>query len=338
MFSFFYGIYILCSSHFAGSHLFATFAIMKNDNKTVGGGIRGDKSPQGRYRIHLQLEKSLSENTLEAYLSDVHKLELFLSESGVTLLEATIEHLRSFIHCLDEVGINPRSQARILSSLRSFYSFLKLDGFITENPTEQLKSPKLPLHLPEVLTLDEIDRIINSIDCSKEEGQRNRAIIEMLYSCGLRVSELCNLRFSDLYLDDEFIRVLGKGDKQRLVPVSSRAIAELQYYIYERNTIRVKPGCEEYLFLSFRRGRPLSRITVFHLVKELVLFAGIKKNISPHTFRHSFATHLLEGGANLRVIQAMLGHESISTTEIYTHIDRIRLREEIIEHHPRSKY
>ena len=338
MFSFFYGIYIFCPSHFAGSHLFATFAIMKNDNKTAGGGIRGDKSPQGRYRIHLQLEKSLSENTLEAYLSDVHKLELFLSESGVTLLEATIEHLRSFIHCLDEVGINPRSQARILSSLRSFYSFLKLDGFITKNPTEQLKSPKLPLHLPEVLTLDEIDCIINSIDCSKEEGQRNRAIIEMLYSCGLRVSELCNLRFSDLYLDDEFIRVLGKGDKQRLVPVSSRAIAELQYYIYERNTIRVKPGCEEYLFLSFRRGRPLSRITVFHLVKELVLFAGIKKNISPHTFRHSFATHLLEGGANLRAIQAMLGHESISTTEIYTHIDRIRLREEIIEHHPRSKY
>ena len=310
---------------------------MKKDKKASAATNLVDRSPVGRYRIYLQLEKSLSENTLEAYLSDVCKLENFLQDNNLTLLDATIEQLRSFLLCLNDIGINARSQARILSSLRSFYSFLKLDGFITENPVEQLKSPKIPLHLPEVLTLDEIDAIINCIDCTKEEGQRDRAIIEMLYSCGLRVSELCALRFSDLYLKDEFIRVLGKGGKQRLVPISSRAIAEIEYYLAERETIKIKPGCEEYLFLSFRRGRPLSRITVFHFIKELVLAAGIKKNISPHTFRHSFATHLLEGGANLRVIQAMLGHESISTTEIYTHIDRVRLREEIIEHHPRSK-
>ena len=207
---------------------------------------------------------------------------------------------------------------------------------MTENPVEDIQAPAFGRHLPDVLALEEIDSVINAIDLSVAEGQRNRAIIETMYSCGLRVSELCALRLSDLYLDDEFIRVIGKGGKQRLVPVSSRAIAELQAYMCERASVNIRPGYEDFLFLSYRRGKPLSRITVFHIVKELVAVAGVNKNVSPHTFRHSFATHLLEGGANLRAIQSMLGHESISTTEIYTHIDRTRLRQEIIEFHPRN--
>lgn len=307
---------------------------MKNKNRVAVS--KNDVSPLNRYKIYIRLEKSLSENTLEAYISDVVKLETFLRSEQRSLLTATIEDLRSFLSTLADVGINARSQARILSSLRSFYGFMKLDGFIESDPTELLKSPKLPLHLPEVLTLEEIDRMINSIDLSKIEGQRNRAILEMLYSCGLRVSELCNLRYSDIYFEEEFVRVLGKGDKQRLVPMSERVIAELQSYKSDRERISIKPGYGDYVFLSFRRGTPLSRIMIFHLIKELAQLANISKVISPHTFRHSFATHLLEGGANLRVIQAMLGHESISTTEIYTHIDRKRLREEVIEHHPRS--
>lgn len=294
-------------------------------------------SPQHRYRMHLALEKGLSQKTVEAYLSDVEKLRLFLSEQNIEPSGATIEDLRSFLAGLVDVGISSRSQARILSALRSFYAFLKLDGFIDDDPTERLHSPKVAMRLPEVLTLEEIDAMINVIDLSKPEGQRNRAIIETLYSCGLRVSELCGLRLSDMYLAEEFIRVVGKGDKQRLVPISSRAIAEIEAYRSERAHITPARGCEDFLFLSFRRGRPLSRITLFCLVKELMHAAGIEKSVSPHTFRHSFATHLLEGGANLRVIQAMLGHESIATTEIYAHIDRTRLREEIIEHHPRSK-
>ena len=199
-----------------------------------------------------------------------------------------------------------------------------------------LRSPKIGVRLPDVLTLQEIDDLINAIDRATAEGQRNRAIIEVLYSCGLRVSELCSLRISDLYLREQFIRVTGKGGKQRLVPISSRAIAELEAYFVDRNRIPIKRGYEDFVFISERLKKPLSRITVFHHIKELVALVGIKKNVSPHTFRHSFATHLLEGGANLRVIQLMLGHESISTTEIYTHIDRVRLREEIIAHHPRN--
>ena len=213
---------------------------------------------------------------------------------------------------------------------------MKLDGFIENDPAELLRSPKIGMRLPDVLTLQEIDDIINAIDLSKREGQRNRAILEVLYSCGLRVSEVCGLRLSDLYLDEGFIRVTGKGDKQRLVPISDRAVAELEAYFVDRNMIPIKKGYEDFVFISERLKKPLSRIMVFHFIKELVGLVGIKKNVSPHTFRHSFATHLLEGGANLRVIQAMLGHESISTTEIYTHIDRVRLREEIILHHPRN--
>ena len=288
-----------------------------------------------RYRMHLQLEKSLQPNTVDAYLSDVNKLVDFLGGDDKAL-EATLEELRAFLASLADVGINARSQARIISSLRSFYAFLKLDGFIESDPAELLRSPKIGVRLPDVLTLQEIDDIINAIDLSKREGQRNRAILEVLYSCGLRVSEVCILRLSDLYLGEGFIRVTGKGDKQRLVPISDRAVAELEAYFVDRNTIPIKKGYEDFVFISERLKKPLSRIMVFHFIKELVGLVGIKKSVSPHTFRHSFATHLLEGGANLRVIQAMLGHESISTTEIYTHIDRVRLREEIILHHPRN--
>ena len=288
-----------------------------------------------RYRMHLQLEKSLQPNTVDAYLSDVNKLVDFLGGDDKAL-EATLEELRAFLASLVDVGINARSQARIISSLRSFYAFMKLDGFIENDPAELLRSPKIGMRLPDVLTLQEIDDIINAIDLSKREGQRNRAILEVLYSCGLRVSEVCSLRLSDLYLDEGFIRVTGKGDKQRLVPISDRAVAELEAYFVDRNMIPIKKGYEDFVFISERLKKPLSRIMVFHFIKELVGLVGIKKSVSPHTFRHSFATHLLEGGANLRVIQAMLGHESISTTEIYTHIDRVRLREEIILHHPRN--
>ena len=279
----------------------------------------------------------MSPLTLDAYLMDIGKFEKFLLDEGKQLTDAELDDFRAFLSALDDVGIHPRTQARLLSSLRSFYGFLQLDGFITNNPVERLKSPKIGMHLPDVLTLEEIDRIIDCVDLSMLEGQRNRAMIELMYSCGLRVSELCNLRMSDLYLTEEFLRVTGKGDKQRLVPISPRAIEELNYYFNDRDRIAIKPGYIDYVFVSERRGKPLSRITVFCLVKELVKRAAISKNVSPHTFRHSFATHLLEGGANLRIIQAMLGHESISTTEIYTHIDSVRLREEVIEHHPRNR-
>ena len=296
---------------------------------------RNTQSPLMRYRIYLHLEKSLQPNTVDAYMSDVNKLLLFFGDVD-RLLAVTLDDLREFLSAMADVGVNARSQARIISSLRSFYGFLKLDGYMEADPTEQLRSPKIGMRLPDVLTLQEIDDIINAIDLATAEGQRNRAMIELLYSCGLRVSELCSLRISDLYLKEQFIRVTGKGDKQRLVPISPRAIAELEAYFVDRNRITIKRGFEDYVFISERLKKPLSRITVFHHIKELVERVGIKKNVSPHTFRHSFATHLLEGGANLRVIQVMLGHESISTTEIYTHIDRVRLREEIILHHPRN--
>ena len=293
-------------------------------------------TPLARYQIFLKLEKSLQPNSIEAYMSDIAKFADFIGGEEA-LLHATLDEMRDFLASLADVGIAPRSQARLLSSMRSFYRFLKLDGYIEQDNTELLKSPKTGMHLPDVLTVQEIDDIINAIDLSKNEGQRNRAIIETLYSCGLRVSELCGLRMSELYVNEQFIKVTGKGGKQRLVPVSPRAIAELQAYFEDRSRIEIKRGYEDHIFISERLKKPLSRITVFHIVKKLVAAAGINKSVSPHTFRHSFATHLLEGGANLRVIQAMLGHESISTTEMYTHIDRTRLREEIIMHHPRNR-
>ena len=304
--------------------------------KTLPPMNRSTQSPLMRYRIYLQLEKSLQPNTVEAYIGDVNKLLSFLGNAD-RLLAVTLDDLREFLSAMADVGVNARSQARIISSLRSFYGFLKLDGYIGSDPTAQLRSPKIGMRLPDVLTLQEIDDIINAIDLATCEGQRNRAIIEVLYSCGLRVSELCSLRMSDLYLKEQFIRVTGKGGKQRLVPISPRAIAELEAYFVDRNRISIKPGFEDYVFISERLKKPLSRITVFHHIKELVERVGINKTVSPHTFRHSFATHLLEGGANLRVIQVMLGHESISTTEIYAHIDSTRLREEIVLHHPRNR-
>ena len=243
--------------------------------------------------------------------------------------------METFSAGLRDIGIHPRSQARILSGIRSFYHFLVLEDYLETDPTELLESPQIGFKLPEVLTVEEIDRLIESIDRSTKEGQRNRAILETLYSCGLRVSELCNLKLSDLYLNENFIKVEGKGSKQRLVPISPRAVKEINLYFPDRNQMKIKPGFEDFLFIS-NFGKNISRIMVFHLIKELAEKADITKNISPHTFRHSFATHLLEGGANLRAIQSMLGHESIATTEIYTHIDRHRLRSEIIEHHPRN--
>lgn len=310
---------------------------MSNIQSNKGRGTRRqNSSPIDRFRAYLRLERSLSAKTVEAYVGDIQKLDAFLQDKEVSLLDASLNDFREFLSLLGEVGINNRSQARILSSMRSFYAFLRMDGYIENDPTELLKSPKIGMRLPDVLTLQEIDDIINAIDLSKAEGQRNRAIIELLYSCGLRVTELCELKLSNLYFNEGFIRVTGKGEKQRLVPISGRAIAEIEAYFEDRNRIEIKPGYEDYLFISERLKKSISRIMVFHIIKELSALVGIKKNISPHTFRHSFATHLLEGGANLRVIQAMLGHESIATTEIYTHIDRSRLREEIIGHHPRN--
>lgn len=288
------------------------------------------------YQQHLRLEKSLSVNTVDAYLADMGKLMLYLNLENIDLLNVTEDDLHHFLAGLQDIGIHPRSQARIISGIRSFYHFLLLEDYIKNDPTELLESPKIGLHLPDILTLDEIDKIIASIDLEKEEGQRDRAMLEILYSCGLRVSELCNLKLMDLFLHEGFIRILGKGKKQRLVPISTRAIDELNLYFEQRNSLIPKKGHEDYVFLSFRRRSKLSRITVFHIVKVQTEIAGIKKTVSPHTFRHSFATHILEGGGNLRAIQAMLGHESISTTEIYTHIDSTRLRQEIIEHHPRN--
>ena len=289
-----------------------------------------------KYNQYLKLEKSFSPHTIKAYLVDVDKLLQYLKEEDIHPFDATLEDLEHFSATLRDLGIQPRSQARILSGIRSFYHFLILEDYLQADPSELLESPQIGFHLPEVLTLEEIDNLIGSIDLSTSEGQRNRAILETLYSCGLRVSELCNLKLSELYLEDGFIKVEGKGSKQRLVPISPRAIHELRLYFIDRNRMTIKKDFEDYVFIS-KRGKNISRIMVFHIIKELANNIGLKKTISPHTFRHSFATHLLEGGANLRAIQCMLGHESIGTTEIYPHIDKNRLRHEIIEHHPRNK-
>lgn len=290
----------------------------------------------GKYRTYIFLERGLSENTREAYMRDVERYLNYLDDCGSTVETVTLDDLHRFVWTLHDVGICARSVARILSGVRSFYRFLLLDGYIDNDPTELLESPKTGKHLPDVLTLEEVDRIIAAIDLSEAEGQRNRAIIEMLYSCGLRVSELCDLRMSGLYPDEGYIRVTGKGNKQRLVPLSPRAVKELRLWFADRNQLDIRPGEEDYVFLSIRRRRHLSRITVFHFIRLYAEAAGILKTISPHTFRHTFATHLLEGGANLRAIQAMLGHADISTTEIYTHIDRRFLREQVLNHFPRN--
>lgn len=290
-----------------------------------------------KYKSYITLEQGLSNNTREAYLHDVEKLFAYFEDEKIDFLKVELEHFHSFAAALMDVGIGERSIARILSGVRSFYKFLVLDGYLEQDPTELLESPKIGKHLPEVLSVEEIDAIEGVIDVSTPEGQRDRAAIEMLYSCGLRVSELCNLLLSDLFLDEGFLRVTGKGNKQRLVPISERAIRELKSWFAFRNSINIKPGEEDYVFISAARKKHLSRITVFHNIKVYAEQAGIQKTISPHTFRHSFATHLLEGGANLRAIQTMLGHESISTTEIYTHIDRHFLRDQILQHFPRNQ-
>ena len=284
---------------------------------------------------YLKLERNYSPNTLEAYQHDLLHLQNYCLTEGKALLDISLDDLQHFAATLHEVGIGPSSQARILSGIRSFYRFLLQDGFIENDPTELLESPHLGEHLPEVLSTAEIDQIEASIDLSKWEGHRNRAIIEVLFSCGLRVSELVTLKLSDLFLDEGYVRIFGKGSKERLVPISNRAIHELNLWFDDRNHMKIKPGEEDFVFLN-RRGVHLTRVMIFIMLRQQAELAGIKKVISPHTLRHSFATALLEGGADLRVIQALLGHESIGTTEIYTHIDTTALREAIIEHHPRN--
>ena len=296
---------------------------------------KNSKDIVSRYRRYLKLEKGYSANTLDAYMRDVDKLFRYLAVEQVDVLDVTLEDLEHFAAFISDLGIGPRSLARILSGVRQFYRFLVIDGYLEVDPTELLESPKQPDHLPEVLSTAEVDLLEQAIDLSKWEGHRNRAIIEVLFSCGLRVSELINLKLSNLYIEEQYIRVIGKGSKERLVPISPRALDELNYWFADRNVMKIKPGEEDYVFLN-RRGQHLTRTMILIMIKRYAVEAGIKKTISPHTLRHSFATSLLEGGADLRAIQAMLGHESIGTTEIYMHIDTSTLRQEILEHHPRN--
>ena len=289
-----------------------------------------------RYTQYLHLARSYTSNTVDAYMKDLQKLLNYYSDMGIDFRQVTLEELDRFVGTLLDIGIQPRSIARILSGVRSFYRFLVMEKEIEGDPTELLESPRIGKHLPEVLSIEEIDAIIAATDASKPEGTRDRAVIEMLYSCGLRVSELCGLQMSELYLEEGFIRVHGKGRKERLVPIGEEAIRRLRQWFVVRQDIQAKPGEEDFVFISPARGRRLSRISVFVNIKTYAEAAGITKDISPHTFRHSFATHLLEGGANLRAIQAMLGHESIATTEIYMHIGQQHLREAILNHHPRN--
>lgn len=287
------------------------------------------------YQRYLKLQRGYSANTLDAYVRDLQKLMDYLEREDKQLLEVELEDLQHFAAGLHDIGIHPRSQCRILSGVRSFFRFLQLDGYRDDDPSELLESPVLGEHLPEVLSPDEVDTLENSIDRSKWEGQRNRAIIEVLFSCGLRVSELVNLKLTDLYLEEQYVRVMGKGSKERLVPISPKAIKELDLWFEDRKHMEIKRGEEDFVFLN-RRGSHLTRTMILIMIKRQAVEAGITKTISPHTLRHSFATALLEGGADLRAIQAMLGHESIGTTEIYTHIDMSTLRQQILEHHPRN--
>ncbi|MDB5222207.1 MAG: Tyrosine recombinase xerC [Chitinophagaceae bacterium] len=291
------------------------------------------------FRAYLQLEKSLSDNTVQAYLQDIEKLTqyLLLIKSDKSPRQILLTDLEKFVKWISELGMTPSSQSRIISGLRNFYKYCLQEQIVTQDPTALLEAPKLKRSLPDVLSFNEIESIIAAIDLSTPEGVRNKAVIETLYSCGLRVTELVNLKISCLYLDVGFIRVIGKGDKERLVPVGSSAVKHIA--LYKNNTrvhTPVKPGYEDILFLN-RRGRKLSRVMIFMIIKELAKQAGITKNISPHTFRHSFATHLVEGGADLRAVQEMLGHESITTTEIYTHLDREYLRDTLQRFHPGFK-
>ncbi|MFW5657550.1 MAG: site-specific tyrosine recombinase XerD [Bacteroidota bacterium] len=290
------------------------------------------------YRAFLRLEKSLAENSVQAYENDLRKLETYVELKGLSLIpeEVTAKHLNGFIAWLNELHVSERTQARILSGIRGYYHFLLLEDKIEVDPTALIDPPKIGRKLPEVLTVEEIDRLLSALDLSKPEGHRNKAMIETLYGCGLRVSELVSLRISDLYFNDGFIRVIGKGDKQRLVPIGESAIKEINYYRSKyRNTLNIKKESEDILFLN-RRGNKLTREMIFTIIKNLAVEAELGKKISPHTFRHSFATHMIEGGADLRAVQEMLGHESILTTEIYTHLNREYLRDTIMRFHPRN--
>ena len=297
--------------------------------------INDQSSMVKAYVRYLKLQRNMSANTLDAYQRDLDKLLLFLNHEGKDVVTLELADLQTFATSLHDIGIGPRSQCRILSGVRSFFRFLQLDGWREDDPSELLESPVLGEHLPEVLSTEEVDRLEASIDVSKPEGHRNRAIIEVLFSCGLRVSELVNLKLSNLYTEEQYVRIFGKGSKERLVPISEKALQELKDWFACRKQLKIKPGEEDYVFLN-RRGAHLTRTMILIMIKQQAEEAGIQKTISPHTLRHSFATALLEGGADLRVIQALLGHESIGTTEIYTHIDMSTLREEIINHHPRN--
>jgi len=301
---------------------------METDKKTQSNVVRS-------YQRYLKLQRGFSPHTVEAYQRDLEKLLNYLKQEGKTVDDVQLEDLQHFAATLHELGIGPSSQCRILSGVRSFFRFLELDGWREDDPSELLESPVLGEHLPEVLSEEEVDMLEGSIDLSKWEGQRNKAIIEVLFSCGLRVSELVNLKLSSIYVDEQYVRVMGKGSKERLVPISPKALRELDLWMVDRNLMKIKPGEEDYVFLN-RRGAHLTRTMILIMIKRQAEEAGIQKTISPHTLRHSFATALLEGGADLRVIQALLGHESIGTTEIYTHLSMQTLRQEVMMHHPRN--
>lgn len=306
----------------------------KTETATEKGGKRDNETTR-KYLRYLKLERNYTANTVEAYRNDLAHLERYMKREGLTPETVRREHLEHFAATLHEHGIGPSSQARILSGVRSFFKYLQMEGYISDDPSELLEWPHLGEHLPEVLTTEEIDRMEAAIDLSKLEGQRNKAIIEVLFSCGLRVSELTALKLSDLFMSDNFVRIKGKGRKERLVPISAKAVKELKLWFIDRDRMNIKPGEEDFVFLN-RRGAHLTRTMILIMIKRCAEAAGIEKTVSPHTLRHSFATALLKGGADLRAIQMMLGHESISTTEIYTHVDMTTLRQEILEHHPRN--
>jgi len=299
--------------------------------------MKWEESKKG-YENYLKLEKSLSQNSIAAYINDINKLSDFLDKKykGIVPDKVKLEQLKAFVEWLNERGVSPRTQARTISGIKSFYKYLLIEGKIINDPTALLESPKIGRKLPDILSMEEIDTLINAIDLNKSEGQRNKAMLETLYSCGLRVSELVNLKITNLFFEQGFIKVEGKGEKERLVPASKSAIEEINKYLTSyRKKLRVSRDSENILFLN-RRGRKLSRVMIFTIIKNLAEKVGLDKKISPHTFRHSFATHLINGGADLRAVQEMLGHESILTTEIYTHLDRDYLRNTIHQYHPRS--
>lgn len=290
------------------------------------------------FKNYLKVEKGLSDNSIHAYITDLLKLVQFLKEKGydVSPEQVKLDHLKEMMEWVNDKGISPRTQARIISGIKSFYKYLLIEEKVDKDPTALLETPKVGRKLPEILSVEEIDTIINAVDTKKPEGQRNKAILETLYSCGLRVSELIDLKISNLFFESGFVKIEGKGSKERLVPISNKAIKEINLYLSEyRRNLRIHPDHEDILFLN-RRGKKLSRVMIFTIIKNITRKLGLEKNISPHTFRHSFATHLIDGGANLRAVQEMLGHESIITTEIYTHLDKEYLKNTIIQYHPRS--